>query len=63
MVFHYPLVSANMAGWKILELNGLARKITDFYGPLSIAMFEYQRVVSSPGQLTTLWDNIIIYCM
>ena len=33
--YGYPLVSSNMAGWKIPELNGgfLARKITYFYGP------------------------------
>ena len=34
----YPLVSSNMAGWKIpgfwMEVS-IARKITDFYGPFS----------------------------
>ena len=37
----YPLVSSNMAGWKIPELNGsFNRKITYISGPFSIAMFD-----------------------
>ena len=43
----YLLVSSNMASWKIPELNGgFYRKITDFYGRLSIAMVDYRRVHS-----------------
>ena len=34
-----------MAGWKIPEVNGGSnRKITDVYGPFSIAMFDDQKV-------------------
>ena len=34
-----------MASWRIPELNGGSiGKITDFYGPFSIAMFDYRRV-------------------
>ena len=39
----YTLVSSNMAGWKITMLNGgVHRKITDFYGPCAMAMFDYR---------------------
>ena len=39
----YHLVSSNMAGWKIPELNGGFNRITY---PFSIAMFDYRRVSS-----------------
>ena len=43
--FLYPLVSSNMAGWKIPDLNGgFIRKITDFCWSLpQPAMFDYRR--------------------
>ena len=44
----YPLVSSNMAGWKISELNWMElffRK-TPINGPFSIVMFDYRRVPS-----------------
>ena len=44
-VMDISLVSSNVAGWKIPKLNGGSnRKITDFYGPFSIAIFDYRRV-------------------
>ena len=42
----YPLVSSNMAGWKIPELNGgFIWNITDKWSIFQQAMFEYRRVL------------------
>ena len=40
----YPLVSSNMAGWNIPELNGDFNSKSLINGPFSVAIFDYRRV-------------------